>query len=316
MKLLIDINELGNYKSRDEIPLSCTNCNKNYTLPKNRVLVGLKRDANNYCSSKCSYFCKKIDDVELVCKCCNKSFFKSKTYLRKLFKKSKSKEIFCSKTCSAKNKKISIKQKIKVSNTLKQNYIKKYKKLGYVDDDFVIYKGKLKCKLQKCICTVCNKEFNWVIFKKTCSADCLSVLNKKSSVLAGRSSSSKPYHVRSRSQNERLMYQKIKETFPDALNNKRMFGEWDADIIIPSLKITIHWNGIWHYRNIFRNEYGQQLLESVKSKDLLKYKAIEEHGYKNYVIEDLGSFNVDKVNFEFNSFIKTINPNCISTVGI
>lgn len=315
MKLLIELEDLKKYKSKDKIGVVCVGCNKSYSLPKNRVLVGLKNNKNNYCSNKCqSSFNKKT--INLSCKKCGIIFTKKLRYHKKNIKKSKTGNFYCSKKCASTDIKKSSRQKNELSIKLKQIYVDKLIKQGYKAEDFIMYKGKLRCKSKKCICKVCDKEFNWVIFKKTCSQSCLNIINRKSSILAGKLSSSKSYQIKSRSKNERLMYKKIKDVYSDALHNYRAFDGWDADIVIPSLKIAIHWNGVWHYKNVYNNEYGEKLFESVKAKDILKYKAIEEKGYTNYIIVDMGRFNINKVNYEFDVFLKKVNPNHISTVGI
>ena len=41
-----------------------------------------------------------------------------------------------------------------------------------------------------------------------------------------------------------------------------MFNGWDADVILPDLKIAIMWNGIWHYKQVRKNH--NVLLKSIK----------------------------------------------------
>ena len=38
----------------------------------------------------------------------------------------------------------------------------------------------------------------------------------------------------------------------------------------------------------------------------LRYEAIEKHGYKNYIVQDLGSMNEEKVNKEYIDFLQYV----------
>ena len=50
--------------------------------------------------------------------------------------------------------------------------------------------------------------------------------------------------------------------------NYSIFDGYDADVVIPSLKIAIEWNGKWHYEKL----KGKHDLNSVKNRDKLKKK--------------------------------------------
>lgn len=83
-----------------------------------------------------------------------------------------------------------------------------------------------------------------------------------------------------------------------------MFGEYDADIIIEELKIAIHWNGPFHYRQIFTREH----FNNIQKRDKLRYKAIQQSGYTNYIIDDSSNkgFNPLKVKEEIDIFLKKL----------
>ena len=134
--------------------------------------------------------------------------------------------------------------------------------------------------------------------KKTCSNECYFIVRQNAGKKGGSKTSSLEFHKRNRSSNEKMFFAKIKEIYPDAIANKRLFDGWDADVIIPSQKLAIHWNGVWHYKSVMGNE----LLERVQQKDKSRYEAIERHGYKNYIIQDMGPMNSNKVEKEYVDF--------------
>lgn len=81
--------------------------------------------------------------------------------------------------------------------------------------------------------------------------------------------------------------------------NEPMFDGWDADVIIPGIKIAIGWNGIHHFFQIGKT----QSLKQVQSRDLIKQKVIEKYGYTYYTIADLGKYNPRFVQQEFELFL-------------
>jgi hypothetical protein len=95
-------------------------------------------------------------------------------------------------------------------------------------------------------------------------------------------------------------YENIKTNEPIFKDDKG--SGWDADIIILSKKIAILWNGPFHYKQIFK----KQSLEQVQNRDKIKMKVIENNGYKNYIIKDLGKFNKNFVKEQFELFLKSL----------
>jgi len=82
-------------------------------------------------------------------------------------------------------------------------------------------------------------------------------------------------------------------------DNAVMFNGWDADIIIPDLKVAILWNGPWHYIEISKT----QKLKQVQNRDRIKLREIINCGYRPYIIEDVKR-EKNKVEKEFKTFIK------------
>lgn len=144
-------------------------------------------------------------------------------------------------------------------------------------------------------CTQCGKALSYNMrFRKTCSDECLhtlrSELGKKLVALQNL-----------RSKNEIAFCQLCEQHFgkENVLHNVSMFNGWDADIIIPDLKVVILWNGPWHYIEISKT----QKLKQVQNRDRIKLREIINCGYRPYIIEDVKR-EKNKVEKEFEMFKK------------
>lgn len=167
-----------------------------------------------------------------------------------------------------------------------------------------VYKGIIKRDISKSIisyerdpnkCTQCGKNLPYDMrFKKTCSEECLhnlrSELGKKLVKLQNL-----------RSKNEIAFCELCEQYFgkENVLHNVSMFNGWDADIIIPDLKVAILWNGPWHYIEISKT----QKLKQVQNRDRIKLREIINCGYRPYIVEDVKR-EKDKVEKEFERFKK------------
>lgn len=100
MKLLISIENLKKLKSREHAPLECYNCNKVFHKAKNFVQRAIKTNKRaKFCCHKCSSeYVLKQKSIPYICACCSASGFRCLSE----FKKSKSKNCFCSSSCAAK----------------------------------------------------------------------------------------------------------------------------------------------------------------------------------------------------------------------
>ena len=128
-------------------------------------------------------------------------------------------------------------------------------------------------------CTQCGKALSYNMrFRKTCSDECLhtlrSELGKKLVALQNL-----------RSKNEIAFCELCEQYFgkENILHNASIFNGWDADIIIPHLKVAILWNGPWHYIEISKT----QKLKQVQNRDRIKLREIINSGYRPYIIEDV-----------------------------
>ncbi len=77
-----------------------------------------------------------------------------------------------------------------------------------------------------------------------------------------------------------------------------MFDGWDADVVIPSIKVAIMWNGPWHHRKLFEGHH----LEQVQNRDRIKIDRIRAHGYIPYVIVDDAGFDAEFVREQYSKF--------------
>jgi hypothetical protein len=162
-------------------------------------------------------------------------------------------------------------------------------------------------------CSYCNKEF--VVShkkpdKKFCKISCASNYryseknpdfenNMRLAQLAGISSAQSQRETR-RSKNEIYFAELCSSAFSNVLCNEPMFDGWDADVIIPELKIAVLWNGPWHRRKITQKHSVAQ----VQKRDEIKRVKIHEAGYIMYVVDDEGKYDKNFVEKEFEKFIK------------
>lgn len=290
--LLISIDQMLSSNYSEMIPLQCDSCQQHFQRTQKQVKSDykLKSQLKHYCSNNCQAKLLKKELVNLTCANCGINFSTTQSDFKKRSKKNN--KLCCSRLCANKiNIYRSEESKQKISSTLKYKY----------ESGVLIHHRAVKNKPPS-ICIFCSKEFISKKNRKTCSPECYKNLLPSIGKKAGLASASRPFNKRNRSSNEKIFFSKIQSLFPDSLPNQRIFNNWDADIVIPSLKLAIHWNGPWHYKPIL----GQELLNKVQYKDELRYKAIEEKGYTNYIIQDMGKMNLQKVEEEYNKFITYI----------
>lgn len=191
---------------------------------------------------------------------------------------------FCNHSCSASfNNKKRKGKKHKLSDEGYKNILKSNKKrIGNKLSDE--HKKKIGDKLKKpkidFSCPVCNKKLKILQSEKRkyCSGTCRNKINNN--LING-----------CRSKAEIYLENKLKETFPDlniVFNSRNILkNNRELDVYIPSIKLAIEWNGIYHYKDIRTKEF----LVNTKEKDLDKIKQCEEFGIELYVVKDLTSHN-------------------------
>ena len=186
----------------------------------------------------------------------------------------------------------------------------------------VLIHGSNKCKtyyFQQC--PICKKIFMQTTKSKFCSTTCklefrknksqyISIETRKKLSDAGKHSAAKQFEQK-RSKCEIEFCMLCEKTFSIVYHNKPIFNGWDADILLPELKIAIQWNGPWHYKQI-SNKKGSSLA-SIQNRDNIKRKEIEKAGWSLYIIKDQDShknarkraYFIKKHFNRFLNFIKT-----------
>lgn len=294
-------------KTKDFIDCECDYCNNTFKRKKNLIYISLKRNQTElFCSKNCNYrYISKRYDYNVNCKTCG---------LKVEYPK-----VFCNHTCSAvfnnsKREKTTKGRKKEVNCSscgigIKVSIYASIK--SYICNLCKPVKFNQKRKIiEKINCNICGKEFEPLTRRtKICSAECKKIALIKAGRNGGRKS---VLSQQRRSKNEICFYNLCENKFSNVLNNEQIFNGWDADIILPDLKIAILWNGPWHYKKITQ----KHSLIQVQNRDRIKIKEIENCGYFPYIIKDIGKYNKNKVEKEFEIFCKWLNNKKIAGVGI
>ena len=268
-------------------PKKCLNCGEVILYQKRR---------NNFCGSKCSATCN------------NKKRADSSLYVKGETKKSKcficDKDVEVSLHSYEKNARcIDHKLYGKFSNCINCNIEFVGKRLTCSNEckrNRLSIGGKNSCKSRShkkvSNCINCNAET--LGRRITCSNECrrnrLSIGGRKSAEFQSESR---------RSVNEVYFSELCEKEFKTVYTNRPMFNGWDADIILPDLKIAIMWNGNWHHKKITK----MHSLKQVHNRDAIKTKEIIECGYTPYIISDYGKKNKTFVEQQFKIFLEYIN---------
>lgn len=101
-----------------------------------------------------------------------------------------------------------------------------------------------------------------------------------------------------RSQNEKHFCELCEAEFQSVKHNVRIFNGFDADVILPDLKIAVLWDGVWHRKQV----HAKQDFEYMQKRDSLRLEAIRAAGFEPYIIEDDGAVNKAFVQLEFGKF--------------
>lgn len=234
-----------------------------------------KKFCNVSCQNKYMNPLRTLKNIEIesICEKCETSF---KQIIKENSKSKKSKKRFCSRKC-ANSHIISDEMKFKLSKQLK-------------------FRVKIKKPQHKKICEFCKNEYlTYNIKRKFCSKSCSTKNFISFSRKGGLKSSQNKVK---RSKNEIYFSELCKKEFSNTLCNAQIFNGWDADIILPDLKIAILWNGKWHYEKITK----QHSVSQVENRDKIKINEIIKFGYSPYIIKDMGKYNKTFVEKEFEKF--------------
>ena len=163
---------------------------------------------------------------------------------------------------------------------------------------------KNNTKLYPIVCKVCNIEFQprmkiITMCSRTCSQEYsrreeYKEIAQKNGSKGGKVSATSQGR---RSQNEIYFAEKCEAYFgkENVTTNEPYFDGWDADVIIHKEKLAIAWNGRFHYKQLMKS----QSLEQVQARDRVKTAVINKYGYRFYVIKDMGKYDRDFVDQEF-----------------
>lgn len=167
------------------------------------------------------------------------------------------------------------------SFTRKKNVIQS--KFGKYNNEKTIYCSKecwklSKITLQEVKCLQCTKLFN----------KCLNQTKKFPNHFCSRSCSASynnthKTHGTKRSKLEIWLEQQLTTLYPnlDMIFNQKETIDSELDIYIPSLKLAIELNGIFHYEPI----YGTDKLAQIKNNDNRKFQACLERGIEFVIID-------------------------------
>lgn len=262
--IMEDIETLGRIPSRDEMTMAKRQVNNHFGTYRNMLEeLNLKEFRHDF-----------VGD----CLECGNTFY-AKCKLSEPRK-------FCSQKCAnvymGANYQFTEERKTSISEGLKLYHSEKVKNNPEQYKKEVTKEKKIRHrKIYKNVCIICENPFDSIKRpKKICSEECNNKHRKKISFKAGRNSAAKRVK---RSKNEIALYDLLNEYLPnELLHNKPIFNGWDADIIIPDLKIAIQWNGPWHYRKITEKHSVKQ----VQNRDSIKQKEILKAGYKLIIVKD------------------------------
>ena len=293
------------------IPFICDKCGEFGCKPRKDIYIALQRNQKKlFCSKACSHI-----KSETLCKCetCNKKFYKKNREIER------SANNFCSHTCSAQyNNEKRIRNGFTTKGLTKICQCKickiPYEIFLNSTNNFICEKCspiKIKeyiprkpynrtvpreyhRKIKKC--SYCNNDFT-TPKRKTCSDVC----NKMAKTNGARKGGKISAYIQSknkRSKNEILFAELCIPLDTKILTNVPMFNGWDADIILPTFKVAILWNGAWHYKKITEKHSVSQ----VQNRDSIKIKEIEKLNYTTYIIKDMGKYNPTFVLEQFDIF--------------
>ena len=168
--------------------------------------------------------------------------------------------------------------------------------------------GHLKNKHLLVVCKNCNKEFlksNAARIKSKnnfCSRSCSVSYNNKNKTSGTR-----------RSKLEKWIEEKLTALYPDLKIdfNKKDIINSELDIYIPSLKLAIELNGIYHYEPI----HGQNKLNSIQNNDNRKFQACLEKQIEFAIIDtSQHKYFKEKYNIKYLDIITNIINQKINTI--
>lgn len=319
--------EFNKAKSDERLALECECCGKIFYQLKKLIKHELthKRGRCKYCSTECNSLTNNNHHI-VHCEQCGKEI----KVINSVYRNSKTKHFFCSNSCSAsynntRRGPVSEETKKKISETLikkyeseynfDKKYHKKYHKKHHKKHHIKPLKRNNNSKYKKRVCKVCGRIYTLIENDSTktfCSRKCIEEYhaNRKKylskdaieKLKQGGRKSAKVQGDNRRSKNEKYFCELCEKHFKNVKHNEIIFNGWDADVIIENVKYAILWNGKWHYEQIKKRHSVKQ----VQNRDRIKIQEIKKCGYTPYVIKDMGKYNPQFVEEQFEIFLKQL----------
>lgn len=290
--------QLSSAKYNIQVEIACDCCGKTFTRIAKQLRADIKRGRKRFF---CSELCRANGSItngnskptKLTCERCGKEFE------RVNHRHGRSKHVYCSKSCSAKNNKNGMLAKGKHRPQQEKFYLRSYMnfELTIEGDSSAIERIRLPSVWLKIPCGGCG-----AILDRT-EADIKQCKHGKP--YCSKSCRMKHYnhHILERSSNQRskaedILASFIKTDFPDLeiVTNDRKFlpSGLEIDINIPSMRLAIELNGPVHYMPI----YGEERLHKVQAKDAQKHLEIHQKGL-TLIVLDISRLNSTKKQLEF-----------------
>lgn len=241
--------------------LRCEACGKSLHRTKADIQRLGRRSQNITCSAKCasSLWIRTQNTKEVPCGFCAKIVRKR----HRALVKSSSGNVFCSLSCSA-----------SFSNLRRP---KRFPREGVTE----LPKDSRPTPKFQILCGVCNLTFEAAHkTQRCCSEACRSLARSKGGHKGGLKSASQRVL---RSKDEIALFELCKSHYHFVDHNLILVDGWDADIVIPNLKVAILWNGPWHYRQLGLKNHS---LSQVQNRDRIKTRTLESQGWKVIAFED------------------------------
>lgn len=265
------------------IEVTCNFCKNIFLNERRLVQRAIREKTLKFCNRVCLGKYNRISQNIYNCKECNKEVKRLASSI------SETGNVFCDHICSAnfvnrpRSEAARAKNKIVCLNCQKECYYSPYQvntKKFCSRSCKLVYQHPKENHYKKC--QFCEKDFRIEspsqLKRKFCSGTCRNKFNNKS--LIG-----------SRSKAERVVEKAIHQEFPNLeirCNDRIILDGRELDFYIPSLRMAIEWNGIFHQK-VIRN---QNQFEKIQLSDKEKRDKCDELNIKLIVVNDWTSDDV------------------------
>jgi hypothetical protein len=259
-----------------KLPLQCHVCQETFYVTKKYIKTQILNPNCNPTGKTCSHKCSNIlqnKSQSVNCKNCDTTFIKKRAEIKR------SKNNFCSKSCAVIfNNTNNPKRSLKIINCKKCDV--PIKRNSFKETHTICEECRPKHININCNCSHCNTMLHVSIprFNKSkhkrffCNRSCRASYNNIYNEAV------KFKNPKGSSKLEKWLQHKLLETFPQ-LNfsfNDRKTLQLELDIYIPSLKLAIEINGVFHYKPIFGVvKYNSTINNDIRKKERCIEKNID-----------------------------------------